>query len=46
MAAAYLCVKCLSGVACRFDVVSIVERPGGRTIELLRGAFDMEVNSL
>jgi putative endonuclease len=44
MAAAYLCVKCLSGVACRFDVVSIVEQPSGHTIELLRGAFDMEVN--
>jgi putative endonuclease len=42
MAIAYLCVKRLAGVACRFDVVSIVEQHGSQTIELVRGAFDME----
>jgi putative endonuclease len=42
MAAAYLWAKRMSDVACRFDVVSIVEHRGGHTIELLRGAFDME----
>jgi putative endonuclease len=44
MAAAYLCVKRLSGVACRFDVVSIVDQGGVKTIELLKGAFDMDVH--
>jgi putative endonuclease len=42
MAASYLCAKRLAGVACRFDVVAILERQGTQTIELLRGAFDME----
>ncbi len=42
MAASYLFLKRLPGEPCRFDVVSIVERDGKRTIELLRGAFDME----
>jgi putative endonuclease len=42
MAAAYLCAKRLNAVACRFDVVSILERQGTHTIELVRGAFDME----
>jgi putative endonuclease len=42
MAASYLFVRRLAGVACRFDVVSVVERQGMRTIELLKGAFDME----
>src|SRR5262245_18599327 len=42
MAAAYLCHKRLTGVACRFDVVSIVERQGTPTLELIRGAFDMQ----
>ena len=42
MATAYLCARGLAGVACRFDVVSILEHHGAPTIELLRGAFDME----
>ena len=42
MAAAYLFVKRLPGVACRFDVVSVLERQGERTIELMRSAFDMQ----
>ena len=42
MAASYLVVKRLASVACRFDVVSIVEQHGTHTIELVRGAFDME----
>jgi putative endonuclease len=42
MAASYLCVKRLSAVACRFDVVSILEEHGRHTIELVRGAFDMQ----
>ncbi len=42
MAASYLCVKRGSGEPCRFDVVSILERQGERTIELVKGAFDME----
>lgn len=42
MAASYLCVKQLAGTACRFDVVSILEQRGTQTIELVRGAFDME----
>ena len=42
MAASYLFVRRLAGVACRFDVVAVVERQGMQTIELLRGAFDME----
>ena len=42
MAAAYLFVKRLTGVACRFDVVSVLERQGERTIELMRSAFDMQ----
>jgi putative endonuclease len=42
MAASYLCLKRLSGVPCRFDVVSIVEERGRQTIELVRGAFDVE----
>jgi len=42
MAASYLFIRRLTGVACRFDVVAVVERQGMQTIELLRGAFDME----
>ena len=42
MAAAYLCHKRLADVACRFDVISINERQGAPTIELVRGAFDMQ----
>ena len=42
MAASYLCVKRLTAVACRFDVVSIIEQQGTHTIELVRGAFDMQ----
>lgn len=42
MAESYLFLKRLSGVACRFDVVSILENRSGRTVELIRGAFDME----
>jgi putative endonuclease len=42
MAASYLFMRRLAGVACRFDVVAVVERQGMQTIELLRGAFDME----
>jgi len=42
MAASYLFVRRLAGVACRFDVVAVVEWQGRQTIELLRGAFDME----
>lgn len=42
MATSYLCAKRLGSVACRFDVVSILEQHGTHTIELVRGAFDME----
>jgi putative endonuclease len=42
MAESYLLVRRLSGVACRFDVVSILENQSGHTVELVRGAFDME----
>jgi putative endonuclease len=42
MAASYLFLKRLAAEPCRFDVVSILERDGKRTIELVRGAFDME----
>ena len=42
MAVSYLWLKQLAGVACRFDVVSIFEHQGTQTIELVRGAFDME----
>jgi len=42
MAAAYLGSKRLGHQACRFDVVAVVEREGGRTVELMKGAFDME----
>ena len=42
MAASYLFVKRLAGAACRFDVVAIFEQRGTRTVELLKGAFDME----
>jgi putative endonuclease len=41
MAESYLFLKRLSGVACRFDVVSILESPDGCTIELIRGAFEL-----
>lgn len=41
MAASYLCARRLTCVACRFDVVSILERQGTHTVELVRGAFDM-----
>jgi putative endonuclease len=42
MATSYLCVKRLTTIACRFDVVSILEQQGTHTIELVRGAFDMQ----
>jgi putative endonuclease len=42
MAVSYMCVKRLAMVACRFDVVSILEQHGTHTIELVRGAFDMQ----
>ena len=42
MAVAYLCHKRLGQVACRFDVISVNERRGAPTIELVRGAFDMQ----
>ena len=42
MAVSYLFLKRLAGVACRFDVVSIIEQQGTQTVELVRGAFDME----
>jgi putative endonuclease len=42
MAESYLCLKRLSGEACRFDVVSVLERGGRHTVELVRGAFDLE----
>jgi putative endonuclease len=42
MAESYLFLKRLSGVACRFDVVSILESRGGCTVELIRGAFELE----
>jgi putative endonuclease len=41
MAASYLCVNRLTNVACRFDVVSILEQHGTSAIELVRGAFEM-----
>ena len=43
MAAAYVGARRLAGTACRFDVVSIVQQPGGDTVEWVKGAFDMEV---
>ena len=42
MAESYLFHKRLNGVACRFDVVSILRSADGHTVELVRGAFDME----
>lgn len=42
MAESYLFLKRLSGVACRFDVVSVLEHRSGHTVELVRGAFDLE----
>ena len=42
MAASYLCLRRLAGIACRFDVISILERQGMRSIELVKGAFDMQ----
>ena len=42
MAVSYLFLKRLAGIACRFDVVSIIEQQGTQTVELVRGAFDME----
>ena len=41
MAASYLSLTRRSDEPCRFDVVSILERRGVRTIELVKGAFDM-----
>ena len=43
MAESYLFRKRLCGVPCRFDVVSILRNETGHTVELVRGAFDMEV---
>lgn len=42
MATSYLCLKRLVGVACRFDVVSVIERRSGPAIEVVRNAFDVE----
>jgi putative endonuclease len=42
MAETYLFVKHLAGAACRFDVVSVIEERGGRTVELMKGAFDLQ----
>ena len=42
MAAAYVGLKRLGNEPCRFDVVAVIEGDGERTIELLKGAFDME----
>ena len=42
MAESYLFIKRLTGVACRFDVVAVLEHRGGHTVELVRGAFDLE----
>ena len=41
MAASYIGLKRLWHQPCRFDVVAILEHDGKRTIELMRGAFDM-----
>ena len=44
MAAAYLFQKKLGDAPCRFDVVAVVEGPdAGRTVELIQGAFEMEM---
>jgi putative endonuclease len=40
MAASYLFVKRLSGVACRFDVVAVTGSAEPFTVQVLRGAFD------
>jgi putative endonuclease len=42
MAESYLLHKRLSGVACRFDVVSVLQGRSGHTVELVKGAFDLE----
>ena len=42
MAASYLFLRRVADVACRFDVVAVVEHSGRRTIELVKGAFDMQ----
>ena len=42
MAESYLFLKRLAGAACRFDVVSILEHRTGHTVELVRGAFDLQ----
>ncbi len=42
MAASYLFIKRLGRVSCRFDVVAVLEDRGARTVELIRGAFDMQ----
>lgn len=42
MAASYLSAKRMAGTACRFDVVAVIEQQGTLTVELLKGAFDME----
>ena len=42
MAESYLLHKRIAGVACRFDVVSVLQDASGHTVELMRGAFDME----
>jgi putative endonuclease len=41
MAVSYLTAKRLWREPCRFDVVSVLEGQGARTIELVKGAFDM-----
>jgi putative endonuclease len=41
MATSYLMIRQLTGVACRFDVVSVIDSRAGLTIELLKGAFEV-----
>ena len=42
MAESYLLHKRLAGVACRFDVVSVLRSQSGHTVELVKGAFDLQ----
>jgi putative endonuclease len=45
MAAAYLSLKHLSDVACRFDVVSVISNhTGAPLIDVLQGAFDFQLH--
>ena len=42
MAESYLFIKRLTGVACRFDVVAVLQHRTGHTVELVKGAFDLQ----